>query len=65
MQELVGFLSEAADMSPTDGSLEVCEQDLEEIYTVIVEDDQQLPGSPAGAAAYPAAAAAPVSIEHA
>jgi hypothetical protein len=48
-QELVGFLSEAAELSPTDGSLEVCEQDLEEIYTVIVDDDQQPPGSPEAA----------------
>ena len=49
LQELVGFLSEAAELSPTDGSLEVCEQDLEEIYTVIVEDEQQPPGSPEAA----------------
>lgn len=53
-QELVGFLSEAADLSPTDGSLEVCEQDLEEIYTVIVEDDQQPPESPEAAGGNPA-----------
>lgn len=31
LQELVGFLSESAELSPTDGSLEVGEHDLEEV----------------------------------
>lgn len=54
LQELVGFLSESAELSPTDGSLEVGEHDLEEVYTVIVEGDAVQPDSPAAAAAAPA-----------
>lgn len=45
-QELVGSLSEAAELSPTDGSLEVGDHDLEEIYTIVVDEDPQPPASP-------------------